>query len=190
MTVELLQTRRVAMLKRLAFGIVALFLLQGPSPAAASADLTYLINNRDTIRVYLDGFTNESGQDRIRADVFKKAVEKAMVNRKAVSFDVVSAPESSDVRVSCAITKYLYSKTDPVTSYGGPLALALDAATTENYVEMTADFTVTETGTGKILWKDSVKSFLKHTMTPEESVPMIYEKLSRDFLWKSFGKKR
>ena len=182
--------RRVTMVKRLVFSIVALILYQSASFAATSADLAYLVNNKDTIKVYLDVFANESGQGQIQADAFKKAVEKAMVNRKAVKFDVVAAPESSDVRVSCAIRKYLYLKNDPITSYGGPLALALDAATTENYVEMTADFTVTDSKTGAILWKDSVKSFLKRMMTPEESVPLIYDKLSRDFLWRSFGKKK
>jgi len=177
-------------MKRLVIGIAAVLFYQTAVLAAPSADLAYLVNNKDTIKVYLDGFTNESGQDHVQADAFKKAVEKAIVNRKAVKFEIASAPEASDVRISCVIRKYLYSKNDPVTSCGGPLLLALDAATTENYVEMTADFTVTDSRTGAILWKDSVKSFLKDKMTPEESVPLVYEKLSRDFLWRSFGKKK
>lgn len=167
----------------------SLFLNQ-PFTSAEKGDLSSFTNSGKPVKVFLGAFTSESGGTGISADDFKKYLETALLNRKSVSFRIAGTPAESDVRISAVIKKYLYSKTDPVTSFAGPGGILLDAATTENYVEMTAQFTITDTKTGRVIWDDSIKSFVKRMMTPEESVPVIYDKLSRDFLWRSFGKPR
>jgi len=163
-------------------------LLISPFAYAGDNNLSYLAKDDKPIKVYLKDFGNESGQSQIQPEDFKKALEHALLNRRAVNFRIAQSAEAADIQISATIKKYLYSKTDPVTPSVSPWMLALDAATTENYAEMAAEFTVTDAKTGKALWNGTVSAFIKHMMTPAESVPKIYEKLSRVFLWKSFGK--
>ena len=66
--------------------------------------------------------------------------------------------------------------------------MALDAVTIENYAELSADFTVTDSKTGSVLWQENVESYVKKTMTPAESLPLVYNKLARHFVAKAFGK--
>lgn len=159
----------------------------GPS-LAADDNLSYLAKDGQHIRVFLKEFSNESGQTQISPEDFKNSFETAMLRRKAVTFDIAKNADASDIQISCAIKKYLYSKTDPITSFGNSALVILDAITIENYAELTGEFTVVGTKTGKVIWKDSVKAFVKRTMTPKESMPLVCEKLSRAFLTKSFGK--
>lgn len=155
---------------------------------AASGDLSRFTNSGRPVKVFVGSFTNESGQPQINAEEFKKSFERALNNRKSVAFKVVPNEAESDVQISCAIKKYLYSKTDPITSYGGTATLILDAVTVENYVEMITNFVIKDTRIGTILWSSPLTSYIKHMMTPDESIPKIYDKASRDFLWRSFGK--
>lgn len=177
------------MIKRSGLAALAVIFF-ATSLLAAGNDLSALVQNKDIIKVYVKDFVNESGQGQILAADFKKALENTIANRKSVKFELVLSPGASDVQISGVIKKYLYSEADPITSFAGPTALLVDAVTTENYAELVVDFTVTDTKSGGVLWEKSMKSFVKHTMTPAQSIPMVYEKLSRDFLWKSFGKRK
>mgnify|MGYP001608839018 CR=1 FL=1 len=168
--------------------VVALVLAIAVPAPAEDGDLEYLVKDKDVVKVFVKDFTNESGQAQVSSADFKKELEKALTLRKAVKFEIVSNPEASDFQIGGVIKNYMYSKTDPITPTTSPAALVLDAATTENYVEMTVDFEVVQTKNGKAVWQEDVKSYLKHTMTPEEALPMIYDKEARTFLWKSFGK--
>ena len=156
--------------------------------SAATVDISRWIEKREAIKIYISGVTNESGQSQINADNFKKVLESSIRNRRSVKFEVVTDPLISNFQISAVIKKYSYSKTDPINSFTGVPALALDALTTENYAEMSADFTITSTKTGNIVWKDNVFDFVEHMMTPEESTSMVYDKTARKFLWKAFGK--
>ena len=92
--------------------------------------------------------------------------------------------------MSAEIKSYQYLEKGPFKPNPGIGTTLLDAAATmtENYVEMAAEFTITDTKSGNTLWKDTVSTFIERMMTPEQSIPLIYEKLPRTFLWKSFGK--
>lgn len=178
------------MVKTLAFFTSAALVLalSGSAIAEGRGDLEYLVKDKDVVKVFVKDLSNESGQAQVSASEFKKELEKALTLRKAVKFEIVSRPDASDFQIGGVIKNYMYSKTDPITPTTSPAALVLDAATTENYVEMTVDFEVTQTKTGKIVWQKPVVSYVKHTMTPEESLPIVYDKVARTFLWKSFGK--
>lgn len=170
------------------FGMVFALSFIAQSIVAQEASLSYLTKDKKPIKISLQNFVNESGQNQILAEDFKNSFEKALLKRRSVKFEIANSPKMSDVQISGVIKKYLYSKTDPITTFASPSGLVLDAVTTENYVEMAVEFTVTDTKTGKAVWNGTVSTFIKRMMSPEESIPLIYDKLSRNFLWKSFGK--
>lgn len=157
---------------------------------ASNAELSSLINNKNPVKAYLKDFANQSGQSQIIPEEYKKILESALLNRKAVKFEIVKSPELSDVQISGVIKKYQYLERGPmkVSPGAGTMLLDMAATATHNYVEMEVEFTITDTKTNKALWKDTVSAYIKKVMTPEESVPLIYDKISRNFLWKSFGK--
>lgn len=154
----------------------------------ATVDISRQISRNDPVKVYISGVANDSGQGEVSPEEFKKVLESSLQNRRSVKFVVVNDPAGSDFQIKAAIKKYAYSKTDPINSLAGPSALILDAATTENYAELTVDFTVTATKSGNVVWQDSVMDYKERPMTPAESIPVVYDKVARKFLWKAFGK--
>jgi len=156
--------------------------------AAETVDVSRWLDKDDPVKVYVSGVTNESGQAQIVADDFKKALESSLKNRRSMKFEIVGDPAASDIKIAAVIKKYSYSVTDPINSVAGPSALLLDAATNENYAELGVDFTVTSTKDGAVVWKDNVFDYVEHMMTPAESIPMVYDKVTRRFLWQAFGK--
>lgn len=170
----------------LASFIVALTAYQ--AAAAASVDIKQWTDGNKPVKVYVSAVTNESGQAQILPEDFKKVLESSIRNRKSVKFDIVTDPLAGDFKIAAVIKKYSYSDTDPINSVVGPSAIILDAATTENYAEMGVDFTVTSAKNGNVVWKDNVFDYVERTMTPAESIPLVYDKVARRFLWKAFGK--
>jgi hypothetical protein len=156
---------------------------------ASGGDLGYLANGKSPIKVFLKDFSNESGQPQADPATFMKEVEKAFVNRKSVSFAIAKSPGESDVQVSAVIKSYQYLERDPVRP--SPTAtLILDAVTSENFAEMSVEFTVADTKSGETIWKDSVTSYVKRMMTPAEGMPVVSDKVARNFVGKAFGKGR
>jgi len=157
---------------------------------ASNAELASLINTKNPVKAYIKEFTNQSGQNQIIPEEYKKSLESALLNRKAVKFEIVKSPELSDVQISGVIKKYQYLERGPmkVSTGVGTMLLDMAATATHNYVEMEVAFTIIDTKTNKSLWEDTVSAYIKKVMTPEESIPLIYDKISRNFLWKSFGK--
>lgn len=179
------------MSKRAAFfAILAALAIIAPPCLAEHKALHLLHRDKKHIKAYLGQFTNESGQSLVSAEGFKKAVEDSLIKRRAVRFEIAQSPELSKVQITVVIKSYKYMEHGPVKpspSVGGML-LDIAASSMENYAEMAAEFTVTDTGTGKVLWKDTIGAYEKKIMTPEQSLPIIYDKVARAFLWKSFGK--
>lgn len=148
-----------------------------------------LVNKKKPLVVKLMTFEDASGQPDIKILEFKKAVETAMAKRGGGSlFTVTDRPDISDILVYATIKKFEYSEKDPITSFGSPTMLLLDAATSENYVTMDVEFTVIDTKTNKIIWKNKVTDFKKKMMSRQDSIPIIYDKVARTFLWKCFGR--
>ena len=176
------------MVKKVFFICFIVMLTAWQAAIAETVDISRYSDKGNPVKIYLSGVTNESGQDQISADAFKKVLESSIRNRRSVKFEIVNDPASSNFQIAAVIKKYSYSKTDPINSVAGPSALLLDAATTENYAELGVDFVVTSTGNGKIVWKENVFDYVEHMMTPAESIPMVYDKTARRFLWKAFGK--
>lgn len=169
--------------------VCAIALVVSVSAQRAQADeLEQMARSGRPIKVFVDAFANESGQAQIAPEAFKRAFEKALLNRRSVIFAIAPTLAASDVRISGIIKSYQYLENDPVRPSPSTATLILDAVTSENFAEMFAEFTVSDARTGAVLWKNTVSTFIKRMMTPDESLPLIYDKLSRVFLWKSFGK--
>lgn len=176
------------MVKKVLFVCFVVMLATWQASGSETVDISRYLEKGDPVKVYISGVTNESGHDQISADGFKRVLESSIRNRRSVRFEIASDPASSDFQITAVIKKYSYSKTDPINSVVGPSALLLDAVTTENYAEMGVDFTVTSTKNGKVAWKDTAFDYVERMMTPAESIPIVYDKVARKFLWKAFGK--
>jgi hypothetical protein len=158
---------------------------------AREDDLSGLAQKKRPLVVSLAGFADQSGQPGIDVAEFKKAFETALVKRGGGrSFRLAESPDAGDIQIAAVIKKYQYLEKDPITSYGGPALFLLDAATTENYADLEVEFTVTDARTNSVLWKNTVSTFIKRMMPRDKSIPLVYDKLSRTFLWKCFGRPR
>ena len=179
------------MIKRLCLLAAIITLLLSQSIVMAEGgNLWRLAGQNGYIKIFIRKPDNESGQSKVVRDGFKKALESAFVNRKSVKFEIVKTPEESDVQIFSLIKKFQYMEKGPLKPTPGIGTTLLDAAATatENYVEIAAEFVVKQTTTGVILWKDVLTPYIKRKMEPEESIPIISDKVSRDFVWKCFGK--
>jgi hypothetical protein len=181
------------MLRKVILAVLSLYLTAGTSSSfAEDANLSYLAKEKGSLKVFVKEVLNESGQAQIKADDFKKEIENSMMKRRSMSFEVVKAADSSDIQVSAIIKNYQYMVRGPLKLNPSVSGMILDgmATATHNYVEMGVEFTVIDTKTGQVLWKDTINTYIKRPMTPEESIPLIFDKEARTFLWKCFGKVR
>jgi hypothetical protein len=158
---------------------------------AEESALNRMAREHSVIKVYVKDIGNESGNKAISADAFKKEVEASFSERASVKFEVVQSPSDSDVQVSGTIKQCQYMERGPFKpSIGiGTLTAEAVATATENYVDMMAQLTVTDTKTGKELWNNEVYDYERKIMTADESYPLIFDKVARKFVWKAFGKK-
>ena len=179
------------MKRRIAVLALAFFFAVSACSFAETVQLSDIVKGGSSeVNVFVKGFTNEAGDKKIIAEDFKKNFENALLNRKSITFKISDNPASSDIQISGIIKKYQYLENDPINSFAGAGGLLLDAATTENYAELEVEITVTNSRTNKVIWHDTVVSYIERMMTPEESVQLVYNKVSRNFLWKCFGKPR
>lgn len=180
------------MLKGLARLVLTAGLVVGTVCACdAASGIVGRFNGRD-IGVFIKEVKNESGNDNVSADLFKKELEKAFANRKSVSFRMVDNQAASDVTISAAITKFQYLKTGPIKPSVSIVTTAVDAVATalENYVDMNVNMTVTDSRSGEVLWRDDVYDFDKRIMTEREGIPVIFDKVARKCVAKAFGKRK
>jgi hypothetical protein len=174
--------------------IIMLAIIMCCAASTASCDtegaLSSYFRNKDVIKVYVKDISNSSGQALITAEDFKAILEASLLKRKAMTFKMVSTAADSDIQISATIEKFQYLARGPLKPTVGFGTGLLDAAAsaTMNYAEMAVNFTVLSTKTGNVLWKDGVEGYLKKLMTAEESVPMISDKIARQFIWQCFGK--
>ncbi|MFH1189595.1 MAG: hypothetical protein V1682_02755 [Candidatus Omnitrophota bacterium] len=175
---------------KIAVFAVCLFYIVCPGQSfAQDGTIGHLFDEKSPVKVYVSAVTDESGESLVSVDEFKKSLEDSLNNRRAIDFDTVTDPFGSDIQVSAAIKKYKYLERGPFNPSPGIATTLVDAAATatSNYVEMEVLYTVTDTNTGGLLWSDDVKEYIKRVMTPEESIPLIYDKVTRTFTSQCFG---
>jgi len=170
--------------------IMSVLCVVGCLSVFAEGEIGSRFAKNDVVKVYIVSITDESAQAQVLPEAFKKSVEKSLANRRSMTFQVVGTPDESHVQVRGVIKNFAYMEKGPMklSPSVGTLALDAMATATENYVEMAAEFTVVDTKTGQELWRGVVSDYIKQKMTPEESVPLIHDKISRGFVAKCFGK--
>lgn len=179
------------MIKTICFFAVLVSLILGQSIVMAEGgNLCRLADKTGSIKVFVKDPANESGKDQVVPDSLKKSLESALANRKSTKFEVVKSPEESDVQVTTVIKKYQYMERGPIKPTPGIATTMLDLAASalENYVEISVAVILTNTKTGETLWQDNLNPYVKKKMSPEESVPVISDKVASHFVWKCFGK--
>lgn len=178
------------MLRKLVIILLAgLFLIPSLSFAAKGKSLFEKYWSKAPVKVYIKGFTDESG-NKVPLDIFKKEVEKAYSERKSINFDVVGKPEESDITVSGVVKKYQYLERGPFKPSIGIETTAIDAVATMtgNYIEMEVETVVTDSKTNDVLWKDGIENYIKRKMSPEEGMTRIFDKIARDTVARPFAK--
>lgn len=148
------------------------------------------IEDNIPVKVYINETVNQSGQPQIMTADFSKELTASLHERRSIRFEVVGTPAESDIQISPVIKNYQYLEKGPFKPSPSVGTLILDAAATmsENYVEMAVEYTVSDTKSGNVLWKDTISEYNKKKMTAEESVPLIYDAVTRAFVWRCFGK--
>lgn len=177
------------MVKKAIFIVSVFCIICSGQAYAKDATIGHLFEGKSPVKVHVSSVTNESGQNQISADLFKKALEDSLNGRKAVDFDTVNDPAVSDIQVTAVIKKYQYLEKGPFKPSAGVATMLADAAATatSNYAEMEVLYTITDAKTGKVLWTDDVNEYIKKIMTPAESIPLIYDKVTRAFISQCFG---
>lgn len=173
--------------------VVAVLLLSVVGAASLEAEnIGSQFAGKEPVKVYIKSVTNESGKSEVEPDKFRKSLEKIFSERKALRFAVVKSPSESDIQVEAIIKNFNYLNRGPLKSVPVMGLSIVDAAATatQNYVEIGVEYAVIATNTGQVLWKSGLADYLKRVMTAEESLPLIYDKIARVFLWKCFGKSR
>lgn len=156
---------------------------------AGGGSISHLFEGKSSIKAYVGQIKNESGDNRMSVDAFKKSLEDGLNNRKSTDFDTVNSPAESDIQIDAVVTKYQYLERGPFNPSPGIATTLADAAATasSNYVEMEVLYTITDTKTSKVLWSDDIEEYIKRVMTPAEGAALIYEKNARTFISRSFG---
>ena len=178
-------------MKRFALLAVIVSILICQSMAMAEeGQLWRLAGKKGSIKTYVKEVVNQTGNSRVNAEDLKNTIETMLVNRKSTKFEIAKSPGESDVEISIVIKKYNYMEKGPFNASPGIETTLLDAAETmsTNYVDMTANFIVMNSKTGMILWNETLDPYIKKRMTSAESLPVIYEKMAKHFIWKCFGK--
>lgn len=148
------------------------------------------IKDRIPVKVYIKDVVNQSGQGQLAPETFRNILGQSLLKRRSIKFDVVNSPAESDIQVSAIIKSYKYMERGPLKPSLSIGVMFADAAATasQNYVEMETEYSVIDTKSGKMLWDNTISEYLKKKMTPEESIPMICDAVTRAFVWKCFGK--
>jgi len=177
------------MAKKAIFTVCVLYFMCLGQVYAKGITIGHLFEGKSPVRAHVSAVTNESGQSQVSVELFKKTLEDSLNNRKAMDFDTVNDPAVSDIQITAVIKKYQYLKRGPFNPSPGIATTLADAAATatSNYVEMEVLYTITDTKNNKVLWMDDVKEYIKKVMTPEESIPLIYDKVTRTFISQCFG---
>ncbi len=148
------------------------------------------IDKQLPVKVYIKDIIDESGQLKLASEPFKKELENSLHERRSIKFLVVNNAAESDIQIAAVIKNFKYMEKGVFKPSPGVGTMLLDAAATmsQNYVEMSVEFTVIDSKTGQTLWKNTISQYLKKIMTEAESKPLIYDAVTRTFVWKCFGK--
>lgn len=162
------------MLKR-ALAVVFLISLVMPQPSfAADSTIGGLFKySNSPVRVYIKDVADESEGSPELAGIFRDELECALAKRQTIKFELVDAPAESDIQIEASLKRYRYTESAPLKSAAA---------------EISAEYKVIYTNTGRAIWSDILTEHVKQKMSPSEAMSAACAKISRTFILKCFGR--
>lgn len=165
------------------------FLASDACAALTKGNLYDEFSKRTVTKVYVVDINNSSNNDEADMVGLKKQLGEMLSARKSVAFEMVKSEKDADIVIKTDVNEFLWTDEDPVDMITGIGPVLMDATIKENYARMKADFEVLDAKTGKMLWEDSEKATITDkTMTKEDSVDMLNERIVDVFIRECFGK--
>ncbi len=128
---------------------------------------------------------------KIDTTALKKALEKALSERKSIHFKIVESATEAVISIEVDLQGYYFSEHDPVDMLIGVGMAAMDAAKQDHFVRLEADCRVLDAKGGQVLWKDRLTaSITDEKMTEDEAKLMILDRTADVFIRSAFGKKK
>jgi len=154
-------------------------------------NLYEMLSERTMVKTYVAPVTDSTGEGRADVRSLRETIESFMMARMTINFNIVQEASSSDIIIGCDVVEYFWTDKDPIDNITGTVAVAWDAINRQNYARMTAVFTVMDAKTKDILWKKKIKATITDEfMTPDESVKMVNERITKIFMRDAFSKRR
>jgi len=142
-------------------------------------------------KAYVSKVKNSSDDRKVNEKKVKESFEKALAARKSHAFEIVTKEAAADIIVEVDVIAYFWTEEDPVDIVFPAPAVAIDAASKENYARMGANIVVRDAKNGRKLWSEKIRSSLTNDkMTKKESYGLVSERLAKDFIKRLFRKPR
>lgn len=170
--------------------VLAGFLCIAEPAAWSDEPIGQILKAKEPVRVYIKDLESLIQGSHLDLEQLKKQLEKILLERKTLQFTLASDSILSDIIIECQLLKYQYMEAGPLKMMPNILLTTADAIATSvgNYAEMSAQFTVTEPETGRLLWQDTIEAYAKKRMNSEEGVGVVYDKVLKNFIRSCFGK--
>lgn len=171
---------------------IAAFCVSSALAWAGTADSLYEKYSRAAeVKVFIAQPREVAVSGKIDTAALKKALEKALSERKSIHFKVVESAAEATLTIEADLQGYYFSEQDPVDMLVGVGMAAMDAAKQDHFVRVEADFRVLDAKGGQVLWKDRlIASITDEKMSEDEAKLMILDRAAEVFVRSAFGKKK
>jgi len=172
------------------FALVFITLFSYEASARKKDNLYEKFSKRGVVKTYVAPISEPAIETNPDVKNLRKVLEDQLTVRMSINFDIVDSADEADIIIDCEILEYFWTEEDPIDTWGWA-AMAIDAAKKENYSRMEAVFTVTDAKKGKVILERKIRGMITDdSMSEEESVSMINERIVKIFIIKCFGKPR
>lgn len=172
----------------LLFVISAVAPLYAREPMHRRGKNLYRLVEGKTLKVYLGSIESET--EKISPEEFRRTLKNLLLGRHKERFVITDSKESAKIIINAKILNFKYLEEDPVDQIvGGLSALLVDAAVTQNYARVDAEFTVIKAKDGKRIWHREFYTTVTESDMPEpESIPKVLKECCKRFVFLCFGK--
>lgn len=173
-------------------GFLSVLYLAAASSAYADPNPVYeKLSRQGAVSIYVENVVDATKDKKLDVAGLKTEIEKALAARKSIQFKVVNQASEAEYTLNGSIKDFGWSDHDPVDMLMGTAAIAVDAAKVEDYAFMIGDFSLKETKSGQLIWKNEVRATVtKGGMSEKDSLPLINEDMADILIRSAFGKKK
>ncbi len=158
---------------------------------AETGDLYERYSKSSEVKVHVSTPKETDPKGVIDTEAFKKALEKALVERKSIHFKVVEKASEATLSIEVDIQGFYFSEHDPVDMLMGVGMAAMDAAKQDHFARLEGVYRVLDAKDGRVLWKEAlIASLTDEKMTEAESKIKILDRASDVFIKTAFGRKK